>query len=92
MAKELYRDLGHTIGRYRCVSLDAHDKMLSGPKGWICTYGPDRLVAYTGERGGNEKINPFEIKYLDRWISRIGGLGRIQDQAHWTNNPAERHK
>lgn len=99
MNKTLYRfSYRHRIGTEYCVSIQNYTtfysvaKMISGRKGWICQTGPDRAEAYLVDSSGNEKIFPFEIKYLKTWISRIDVPRKACEKEFYANNPNARHE
>lgn len=91
VSKSLYKLDKYKIGPYRAVSLDAKDKMLAGRLGWICQTGSTRAQAYIPTSLEKEKIYPFDIKDLKRWIKRIDLPVRGSMQEYYANNPVSRH-
>lgn len=92
-----YQDLGHTIGRFKCVSLsskdeESYDRCLAGEQGEIWVRGEGTLKAFKALPAGVEKIFSFEFKDLSRWILRLKVPGDTASQIYWANNPSARHK
>lgn len=89
MKREEYKVMHHTIGKYRCVSINSYDKCLSGRRGeiWLAS---DTIchafVAYTD----HEKIFTFNIKELAKWVKRLEIPSDPQEQLKWANNPNSR--
>ena len=89
--KQQYKDLGQTIGRYRCVGINQHDKCLSGKLGEIWE-GNDTgtMFAFRVLPSGNEKLISFNIKELSKWVSKLQVPRNINKQLYWANNPNTR--
>jgi hypothetical protein len=94
--KSLYTNQGMTIGKYAAVSLDANDKMVVGPCGWIFktrdSRGRDRLgVVYcTSEK--SEKITYHDFNELASQVFRIKRFTDPAQRAEYANNPNLRYK
>lgn len=85
----MYKDQGLTIGRYRCVSINEHDKCLSGEKGEIWMASGTTCKAFVSTINF-EKIITFPIKDLEKWVLKLKVPPRPQDQLRWSNNPNAR--
>lgn len=91
MEKILYENKGHTVGRYRCVSIDAQDKLLVSTRGWIFLAG-DRLGVVYCHNASNEEISYYNINQLEAQLERIGGFIPTDRQAILANNPNKRYE
>lgn len=91
--RERYKILGHSLGKYRCVSLNETDHTLAGERGEIWQCGPTTLRAIQIDKfRENEKIISFDIKDLDKWVIKLKIPRHPQDQLVWANNPNSRFK
>lgn len=88
--KNLYKNRGHSIGRFRCVSVSTVDKCLSGKYGEIWEHSPGRLKAFCSNGGKGEKIFSFNSNDLEKWILKLKILANPDEQEHWANNPNDR--
>lgn len=90
MTRQLYKDQGHSLGRYRCVTLGKNDKCLSGKRGEVWEYSPGLYSAFIALKSGDEKIISFKSKDLGKWILKLEVPPSPSEQVFWVNNPNAR--
>lgn len=85
--REEYRDLGKTIGEFRCVSINEYDSVIACERGEIWEVRPGVLRAYKRLNGGKtEKIFTFDIKHLKKWVLALNMPSDINMQVYYANN------
>lgn len=91
MPREEYKDLGYSIGPFRCVSINNSDHTIACKRGDIWEAAPGVFKAYKLLKGKNEeKIFTFNINELGKWVLALEMPPNIQKQIYYANNPNER--
>ncbi len=100
----LYQIKGHSIGKWRCLTLpadrpyDKAEKMLAGPNGTITEFIRENgskyyavwLVLSRDFEHIREKKYWCDSKDLAKWVLRIKLPTKPEDQLKWANNPDSR--
>lgn len=82
-----YKDLGHFIGKYRCLTMKGNkdDKTLAGKLGEIWEWSPGTYKAFKRLFSKEEKIFTFKSEDLAKWVLRLKVPRKPSEQLKYAN-------
>lgn len=87
-----YKNRGHDLAGFLCVSITYEDRCLSGALGEVWYKGKGLYHAFEVTKSKDEKLSTFEEKDLKKVLRRLKVPMNPDDQVYWANNPNARLK